>query len=522
MTFSHRHSINLSRRGLIRPGAGFGPPTARHSGWGFLLFGVAIAAAAPDRVLAQCQPVWTALPGLDGAYVEDIGLSPSWPSAMPTLALVGGFLFAGATQQNWILEWDGWRWRAAIGNDLGSFLPNLYAIRATNALGPGHPLTGTYLGGSFAVVQPGGTILNSVARWANGVWSEPGGGITNGYILSLAATGAAGPGPPALYVSGPMLSAGGVPASGVARWDGTAWSGLGIGLSMIIPSNLGYAHAFEVYDDDGNGPRQPGLYVAGRFNYAGGVLVNHIARWDGAAWEALLGPGGPGLGGTPTESLKAFDHDGPGPAREMLYVGGTFNSAGGLVAIGLARWDGTTWSTVPGWPGAANVKAMEVFDDDGPGPRKPSLFAAGIFPQLGGLQANNIARWDGGQWHPLANGLTGGIGVTEINALLAFDEDGRGPNPGGLYAGGNFNFGGSGGQRWGIARWGCPLPPRCDANCTNDFHPTTGTHILTIADFACFQTRYVLKDALADCDEDGRFTIADFGCFQMKFVSGCP
>ncbi len=45
---------------------------------------------------------------------------------------------------------------------------------------------------------------------------------------------------------------------------------------------------------------------------------------------------------------------------------------------------------------------------------------------------------------------------------------------------------------------------------------------LTIADFGCFQTKFVAGDPYADCNGVGGLTIADFGCFQTAFVAGCP
>ncbi len=45
---------------------------------------------------------------------------------------------------------------------------------------------------------------------------------------------------------------------------------------------------------------------------------------------------------------------------------------------------------------------------------------------------------------------------------------------------------------------------------------------LTVADFACFQTKFVVGDPYADCNGFGGLTIADFACFQTLFVSGCP
>jgi probable HAF family extracellular repeat protein len=45
---------------------------------------------------------------------------------------------------------------------------------------------------------------------------------------------------------------------------------------------------------------------------------------------------------------------------------------------------------------------------------------------------------------------------------------------------------------------------------------------LTVADFGCFQTKFVAGDPYADCNADGGLTVADFGCFQTSFVTGCP
>ena len=49
-----------------------------------------------------------------------------------------------------------------------------------------------------------------------------------------------------------------------------------------------------------------------------------------------------------------------------------------------------------------------------------------------------------------------------------------------------------------------------------------GSGTLTVADFGCFQTKFVAQDPYADCNGSGTRTVADFGCFQTKFVAGCP
>jgi photosystem II stability/assembly factor-like uncharacterized protein len=55
----------------------------------------------------------------------------------------------------------------------------------------------------------------------------------------------------------------------------------------------------------------------------------------------------------------------------------------------------------------------------------------------------------------------------------------------------------------------------CYPDCTEDGN-------LTIADFGCFQTRFIAGDPYADCNGVGGLTIADFACFQTAFIAGCP
>ncbi len=404
---------------------------------------------------------------------------------------------------------DGWRWEDLSGG-MGAAGDGAHGL---DAIGP--PFSGLFAGGSFNIA--GSVPAVSLARWDGQQWyAAPASPITGGFVFSVRLFDDDGPGsiPPAVYVGGLYTTSVAPPTviPGLLRWDGGAsWGEVGGGLGQLIPGTYPAVRAMEVYDDDGPGPRPPGLYVGGTFSYAGGEFRRNIARWDGSAWETL--GSGAGYSGSTVGALAVFDEDGARPGAPALFVGG-----GGA----FERWDGQSWTLVGSWDVNGAVFAMAVFDDDGSGPRKPSLFIGGTFIDGPGVPvANRIMRWDGQQYHPLGEGLTNfGVG-TNCNALAVFDEDGPGPNPGGLYVGGIFlNAGGIATSH--IARWGCPLPPRCDANCNKSFHPITGAHTLTIADFACFQASYVRGDPFADCNEDNGLTIADFGCFQGKFAGGCP
>lgn len=225
-------------------------------------------------------------------------------------------------------------------------------------------------------------------------WISMGGGLpgANGEVLAAVVSSDG-----TLFVGGNFTVIGDVLANGIARWDGTAWSALGSGMS-------GTVSALAVSGDD--------LYAGGEFTTADGVRVNNIARWDGSAWSTL----GSGMGG----SVSALAVSGDG-----LYAGGDFTWAGGVYANRIARWDGSSWSRLrSGMSGT--VSALAVSGDD--------LYAGGEFTTAGGVTVNNIARWDGTAWSALGSGMS-----REVFALAVSGND--------LYAGGFFQMGG------GIARW---------------------------------------------------------------------
>jgi hypothetical protein len=58
--------------------------------------------------------------------------------------------------------------------------------------------------------------------------------------------------------------------------------------------------------------------------------------------------------------------------------------------------------------------------------------------------------------------------------------------------------------------------------CPADCDRSTGTGVLDVLDFVCFQQQFMAGGALADCNGDGALTILDFVCFQQAFVEGCP
>jgi hypothetical protein len=269
-----------------------------------------------------------------------------------------------------------------------------------------------YVGGRFATA--GGVAVNNIAKWDGASWSPLGSGITDDggwipFVSSLAVDGEGN-----IYAAGHFSDAGGVPASCIAKWDGTSWSPLGGG----IGGNAGIYGPFPMLDVVAAGENGD-VYVGGIFTIAGGVDASAIAKWDGNSWSPLGSGMAGGNGDTPEVSALLFDKNG------NLYVGGDFTVAGGVAANCVARWEGTGWSAlatgidVP--PGYGWVAAL-AFDGNG------NLYAGGSFLTSDGL--HSIAKWDGSVWSPLGSGKNGNI------SSLAFDKNGM------LYAGGGFSIAG--------------------------------------------------------------------------------
>ncbi len=374
----------------------------------------------------------------------------------------GDFIAAGGTAANRVASWNGTTWSALGVTAGGGVNASVHSLAVYND-GGGDEL---YVGGDFTMVDGAATVR--IASWNGTAWSALGTGTTDavlamisfddgggadliaGGAFSLAGgashrriaswngtswAGLHGPidaeapedkvlafatyddgGGEALYAGGWFTSVGDVPANYVARWSGTAWTALGVGVASAGGDTS--VNALTVYDDGGGEE----LIVGGVFNTAGGSAANNIAAWDGTSWSTL----GSGVNGS-VLAMAVYD-DGGGPA---LYVGGGFSMAGGMAASGIAKWDGTSWSPV-GLGVNGVVWALAVYDDG----NGAELYAGGGFTQAGGMNAGLIARWNGSSWNSLPNDLDF-ASQAAVRALQVWD-DGGGEQ---LYVGGRFTTG---------------------------------------------------------------------------------
>jgi hypothetical protein len=423
----------------------------------------AIGGVAASRIARWDGTSWSPLgPGVTSAgqiAVYDEGNGPQ-------LFSLGGF-----TQATRIQRWDGTNWTGLGTGLVGGKAETL----GTFDDGSGEAL---YVAGQFSVA--GQVSVRNVARWDGIAWSDVGGGLEQEFgastELSTMLVHDDGSGS-ALYIGGPIESAGLGPnkidATGLVRWNGTAWSAPGGGLApsssvvSLVVTDLGagtqlYAGGPKVVQtgntlaswdgtswsavnglgqgevhslcafDDGAGAGGVDLYVGGTFFHAGGMASQHHARWDGAAWSFV---GHPHLGvQDEIDAFAEFDA-GSGP---RLIAGGMFVKTGPTLANHVAAWDGSAWSTL-GAGTSDRVYALAVFDDGG----GSALYAGGEFISAGGVAASHIARWDGATWAPVAGGVNARVRAFEVH------DDGSGAA---LYVGGDFTqAGGAPASR--VARW---------------------------------------------------------------------
>lgn len=262
--------------------------------------------------------------------------------------------------------------------------------------------------GNFGGIAAAGLVTWDGARWI----AIDNSGVDGSVFAAQAFDDGAGP---AVCLAGLFSEFGGAPARNIVRWDGTAFSPLGAGMNMPV-------FALTVFDDGGG----PALYAGGDFYDADNdpnSPESHVARWNGARWEGLVGGQ---LSGTLSyvRSMTVFDlpDDSQPP---LLVVGGSFERAGIRNARNVAAWNGTTWSRLgDGVP--LNVHSLAAFDD-GTG---MALYAAAAAAPIGSSVA--LWRWNGLAWSDFGSAARSGDG----RALCVVDEDGGGPRPARLFAGG--------------------------------------------------------------------------------------
>ncbi|MBK7046936.1 MAG: hypothetical protein IPH48_10565 [bacterium] len=427
---------------------------------GMLVIGGDLTAAGGvlvDALAAWDGHTWQAFAGGVGGSVAAMLVHDG------DLFVAGAFGSAGGVSAHNIARWDGGQWHplgaggdgieALVVHDgrlvaLGDFSATVGAAGAKlaawdgaawTALGDG-PSMGS-VGSLHAAVVHGGSLVvggswdttgafQLIAAWDGAAWSTPYanpgeymGPFEDWEIRSLAVYQGA------LVAGGHFRhddEATGDYFSGVARWDGAAWVGLGHGLSAPTP-----------FENDVHSIRC--LFEFAGDLIAGGAICQNeipldytgIARWDGAQWHDMdLGVG------------SGWDRYSSGQVaaaivwRERLIVGGDFRVAGvdrDVECNNIARWLDDTWQPMGpwGWGQQYPMHGVAQYGGDvivggarltpqGPEPlgdmpayaplaliaHDGLLVAGGMFTSVGDVPALHVAAWDGASWSAIGSGVS--------------------------------------------------------------------------------------------------------------------
>lgn len=335
-------------------------------------------AADPTKVLIQ---KW------NGSTWIDLGTSEFSGGASFALTTDGVYLYVGGDfkfRQSNVARWDGVSWSAVgQGIDTGSGYP----VRSLAA----------YQNEIYAVAGPSfnltGALLDSLWKWNGTAWLRVDATFQGKSLGPLAVWKSS------LYLSGNFTNINGTPAASFARYDGFQFQPIAGGGSFSVLS-----------------PSQTALYVSGGFTYLAAdpvssnfLLAPGVGSWDGTSLNHLYGPDSSNGAGLLVESL--------GEHKGNLYAGGTFYAVGNVSANGIAAWNTLSWQPLgqglekPNRSAPVHVNAITSWGDD--------LFVGGSFDLAGGWPASNVAIWDGSSWRPAGAGLNGTVvQILEYNGRL--------------------------------------------------------------------------------------------------------
>jgi hypothetical protein len=227
-------------------------------------------------------------------------------------------------------------------------------------------------------------MINSFARWDGNSWdSVPGGKIAYSRAVTDIKTYNND-----LYICGTFDSVGNIPACGIAKWNGTTWQAIGNNYQFTTQASVLSKIAFY----HGN------LYVAGMFYDPLGNSCR-LAKWDGVSWQFLNSAVQGGTAGV--WDMEIYNDE--------LYISGLFYSSTGNAGTGIIRWNDTTWRDVGGSLQLVSYAYPRISDMC---VHNGKLYCVGLFDYVGGVNANNLASWDGTNW--CSYGTTFDNAVTQV------------------------------------------------------------------------------------------------------------
>jgi hypothetical protein len=204
---------------------------------------------------------------------------------------------------------------------------------------------------------------------------------------------------------------------------------------------LSAPRALLAHDIDGQGPHPREAFFLGS---------RALVAWNGSSWRAVAQT----ISTSQRGSMTTFDPDGTGPLSPALVATAWSNPS--LQGVGMLS--GQFWMPVGG-RFDQEVYALTTWDPDDDGSQPALLIAGGRFTQIGqpAQARSRIAAWNGTTWSALGTGLN-----SDVLALTTWDQDGSGPAPSRLVAGGLFSgpaFATGRIALWNGSAWSYPIHP---------------------------------------------------------------
>lgn len=226
-----------------------------------------------------------------------------------------------------------------------------------------------YAAGDFSAAD--GVPVEGIARWNGSAWEALGAGL-NGPVAAMTAAGES------LVVFGEFSMAAGVQVDGGAIWDGVSWS--------AFPAPL-----HSSFDNLELGVVNGTLTAWGRGLNGPGVSDGLLAVWDGHSWTAVVSQTSGSI-----EEVVWFGG--------TYVVGGSFSNLGPDVVRDLAQFQDGHWVPV----GDAKPQSISLLRVDG------DVLIASRVVEAGGDNVLGIAVWDGASWSSFA-GLTNPVSARHID-----------------------------------------------------------------------------------------------------------
>ena len=182
-----------------------------------------------------------------------------------------------------------------------------------------------------------------------------------------------------LYVGGNFMDAGGVPVQHIAKWDGLTWDSIGGSIFWAVKD-------IEKFKDT---------------IYAVSDLPGGVQKWDGTIWKDIGN-----TVGSSTFGLFATD--------SILYISGWFDTIGGINTRYMAYYNGNNLLSSPssfadpGW-GAYN---SIIYNND--------LFIAGNFENTQNPSISDMTYLHNSTWLPIGNGIQSSFGT--VNCFTIFQN----------------------------------------------------------------------------------------------------